>query len=87
MTPWSVGSQASLSMEFSRQEYWSGVRLPSPEDLLDPGIKPTFLVSSALAGDSLSPGLPGILIMTCMHKGFPSGSGSKESPAIQETQV
>ena len=29
--------QASLSMEFSRQEYWSGLPFPTPEDLLDPG--------------------------------------------------
>ena len=29
-TPWTAGSQASLSMGFSRQEYWSGVPLPSP---------------------------------------------------------
>ena len=36
-----------LSMEFSRQEYWSGLPFPSPGDLPDPGIKP---VSPALAG-------------------------------------
>ena len=39
-TPWTVASQASLSMGFSRQEYWSGLPLPSPGDLPDPGIKP-----------------------------------------------
>ena len=32
--------QAPLSMEFSRQEYWSGLPFPSPRDLPDPGIKP-----------------------------------------------
>ena len=32
---------APLSMEFSRQEYWSGLPFPSPGDLPDPGIKPT----------------------------------------------
>ena len=32
--------QAPLSMEFSRQEYWSGQPFPSPGDLPDPGIKP-----------------------------------------------
>ena len=32
--------QASLSMGFSWQEYWSGLLCPSPEDLPDPGIKP-----------------------------------------------
>ena len=35
-----VAYQASLSMEFSRQEYWSGLPFPSPEDLPSPGIKP-----------------------------------------------
>ena len=35
-------------MGFSRQEYWSGLPFPSPEDLPDSGIKPT---SSALAGE------------------------------------
>ena len=39
-TPWTVAHQAPPSMEFSRQEYWSGVPLPSPGDLPDPGIKP-----------------------------------------------
>ena len=43
---------ASLSMEFSRQEYWSGSSFPSPEDLPDPGIEPG---SPALQVDSLPP--------------------------------
>ena len=38
-TSWNVARQASLSMEFSRQEYWSGLPLPSG-DLPDPGIEP-----------------------------------------------
>ena len=37
-------------MEFSRQEYWSGLPFPSPEDLPDPGIEPEF---HALQADSL----------------------------------
>ena len=45
--PWTVACQALLSMEFSRQKYWSGLSFPSPGDLPDPGIKP---VSPALAG-------------------------------------
>ena len=40
VTPRTVAHQASLSMEFSRQEYWDGLPCPSPEDLPDPGIKP-----------------------------------------------
>ena len=35
-TPWTVASQAPTSMGFSRQEYWSGVPLPSPHDSLKP---------------------------------------------------
>ena len=38
-------------MGFPRQEYWSGLSFPSAGDLPDPGIKPTFLVSPALASD------------------------------------
>ena len=46
-TPWTRARQASLSMEFPRQEYWHGLPFHSPGDLLDPGIEP---VSPALAG-------------------------------------
>ena len=38
-TPWTVAHQAPPSMEFSRQEYWSGLPFPSPEDLPDPWIE------------------------------------------------
>ena len=47
VTPWTVACQAPLSMEFSRQEFWSQLPSPSPGDLPDPGIK---LTSPALAG-------------------------------------
>ena len=40
VTPWTVTYEVPPSMEFSRQEYWSGLPLPSPGDLLDPGIEP-----------------------------------------------
>ena len=56
--PWTVAQQAPLSIEFSRQEYWSGLSLPSPGDPPYPGIKPTFLVSPALAGKVFSPAEP-----------------------------
>ena len=45
-----VACQASLSMGFPRQEYWSGLPCPPPEDLPNPGIKATSLMSPALAG-------------------------------------
>ena len=41
VTPWTVACQASQSMEFSRQGYWSGLPFPSPGDLPNPGIFPT----------------------------------------------
>ena len=53
-TPWTVVQQTLLSMEFSRQEYWSGLPCPSPGDLLDPGVEPG---SPALQADS-SPSEP-----------------------------
>ena len=49
-TPWTVAHQAPLSMEFSRQEYSSGLPFPSPGDLPDPGIEPR---SPALQADVL----------------------------------
>ena len=39
-TPWTVAHQAPPSMEFSSQEYWSGLSFPSPGDLPDSGIEP-----------------------------------------------
>ena len=50
MTPWTVAYQTPLFMEFSRQEYWSGLPFSSPGDLPDPGIEPR---SPALQADSL----------------------------------
>ena len=55
-TPWTVASQASLSIGFPRQEYWSGLSFLSPRDLPDPGIKP---MSPALQVDSLPTEPPG----------------------------
>ena len=50
VTPWTVACQASLSVNFPRQEYWSGLPFPAPGDLPHPGIKPMSLASRALAG-------------------------------------
>ena len=59
MTPWTVVRQASPSVGFSRQEYWSGLSFPPPRDLPDPGIEPR---SPALQVDSLPSELPGKLV-------------------------
>ena len=51
MTPWTtVARQAPLSMEFFRQEYWSGLPCTPPGDLANPGIEPR---SPALQAGSL----------------------------------
>ena len=60
-TPWTVAYQASLSMGFSRQEYWSGLPSPPPGDLPKPGIELTSPASPALQADSL----------TLSHQGSP----------------
>ena len=47
-TPWTVAHKAPLSLEFLKQEYWSGLPFPSPKDLFNPGIEPEF---HSLAGE------------------------------------
>ena len=59
VTPWTVAHQAPLSMEFSRQENWSGLTFPSPGYLPDPGIKPKSSTSPALAGRFFTTEPPG----------------------------
>jgi len=55
-SPWTIAHQAPLSMECSRQEYWSALPFPPPGDLPDPGIKP---MSPALAGGFFTTEPPG----------------------------
>ena len=59
-TPWTVAYKAPLSMEFSRQEYWSGSPFPSPRDLPKPGIEPGW---PALQADALLSEPPGKLVI------------------------
>ena len=47
---WTVAHQAPLSMGLSWQEYWSGLPVPPPRDLPDPGIKPVSPAAPVLAG-------------------------------------
>ena len=51
--PWTVAHQAPLTMDFSRQEYWSGLPFPPAGDIPDPGIE---LGSPALQADSFTVG-------------------------------
>ena len=60
-TLWTVAHKAPLSMEFSRQEYWNGLPFPTPEDLPDPGIIASSLVSPVSADrffTTVPPGKP-----------------------------
>ena len=55
-TPLIISHHAPLSMEFSKQEYWSGLSFPIPGALPDPGIRPAF---PALAGGFFTTAPPG----------------------------
>ena len=53
-TPWTITCQAPLSLEFSRQVYWSGLPFPIAGDLPDPGIKPASLCKVLINADQLN---------------------------------
>ena len=57
VTLWTIAHQAPLSMDFSRQEYWSGLSFPSLGDLPNPRIEPESL---ALQADPLPSEPPGV---------------------------
>ena len=59
-TPWIKDHQAPLSMEFSRQEYWSGLPFPSPGDLPNPWIEPWYPTLQTGSLPSEPPGKPKI---------------------------
>ena len=58
-TLWTVAHWAPLSMEFSRQEYCSGLPFPTPKDLANPEIEPAPLASPSLAVGFFSTVSPG----------------------------
>ena len=53
-TPWTATCQTPLSMEFSRQEYWSGLSFPPPGDLPHQGIKPISLTGRQIKSATVS---------------------------------
>ena len=57
--PWTAAHQAPLSLEFSGQEYWSGLLCPTTGHLPDPGIKPAAPASPALVGGLFTTEQPG----------------------------
>ena len=72
-TPWTVACQAPLSMEFSRQEYWSELLFPIP-DLPKGEGNP-----KKKKGD--------ICVLIADSRSFPGGSAVKNLPTMQETRV
>ena len=85
-TTWTTAHQVPLSMEFSRQEYWSGLPFPTPGDLPDPGLEPASPASLAWQANSLP---PSHLLQCTLNRfqqnicttipGFPGGSAVKNS--------
>ena len=69
VTPWIVAHQTPLSMEFSRQEYWSGLLFPSPGHLPDP--------ETELRSPSDSPGKSQVVTYNCIIDSLPSESPGK----------
>ena len=67
-----IAHQAPLSMEFSRQEYWSGLPCPFPRDLPNPGIKSGSLTLQADALPSEPPGQPDMMLR-CRQVSVESG--------------
>ena len=70
--PRTVACQAALSMEFSSQRYWCGLPFPPPGNLPNPGIKPAFLASLALAGRFC------VIVIYCSITNYPKHGGLKE---------
>ena len=69
-TLWSITCQVSLTMGFSRQEYWSGLSGPPPGDLPNSGIEPRSLTALALAGGffTISTTWKAHITCTCVYK-------------------
>ena len=83
-TPWTVAHQAPLSMEFSRQEYWSMLPFTSPGDLPNPGNEPR---SPALQADSLLSEPLGKLVTTYMPQKKKKYSIAKRCKLSSEPSV
>ena len=85
VTPWTVAYQAPQPMEFSRQEYWSGLSFPPPWDLPDPGIKAR---SPALQADALPSEPPGKLKAEEPEIKLPTSAGpSKKQENSRKTSI
>ena len=72
---WTVAHQMPLSMEFPKQEYWSGLPFPSPGDLRNPGIKPRFPALQVNSSPAEPPGKPkntGVGNLCLLQRIFPT---------------
>ena len=67
LRPQTVCRQAPLSMELSRQEYWSGLQCPPPGNLPDPGIEPESPAAPPLQADFLSLSHRGSHVYMCVY--------------------
>ena len=85
MTPWTIDHQATLSMRFSRQEYWSGLLCPPLGDLPHSGIKPG---SPVLQADSLLSESPGKdAVGTDRHCLMPLERGTSKSHIVESESM
>ena len=99
ITSWTVAHQAPLSTEFSRQEYWSELPLPSPGDLPKPEIEPgspalqadsllsepIYMSSSSVQFSSVAQSCPTVCDpMDCSTPGFPA---HHQLPELAQTHV
>ena len=69
-TPWTVAHQAPPSMQFTRQEYWSGLPFPSPGDLPNPGIEPRPPALQALPSEPPGKPLSHLILTTTCEMGL-----------------
>ena len=83
--PWTVAYQAPPSIEFSRQEYWSGLPFPSPGELPNPGIKPG---SPTLRADTLpSEPQPACNSDLCLITGWGRSPGGGNGYPLQYSRM
>ena len=84
-TPWTVAHQAPLSLEFSRQEYWSGLPCPAPGDLPNPGVEPRSLACQWILSCLSHQGSPRILewVSYPFSRELPDPGIKPGSPALQ----
>ena len=87
VTLWIVACQALLSMGFSRQEYWSGLRWPLPADLPDPGVEPAPLCLLQCQAGSLPSGSLVMYVCPCCSPNTSNLSCPAGTPCLFSTSA